>query len=505
MITLSNEGSLKLTSTGDSFVDQFASISKYRNPRPFSEIEKDMKILWDLDPLKAIRLSFYIRMITRETILLNGEKVSSIGQGLKYEGIMRMFWVAKNHSESFYKNLPLFITAGCWKDLFQLMIYDKDKVLNWNILIDFIIAGLENPNSCNLVKKYLPTIKTRVSTPKAYTKKLIGKLLVQKLFNGDYKSYRKLKSSGTAHQWQQQISKGNFNIDFNTVHGRALSLLVSGKYLENHNLTKVYEEWIESQPAVKFTGYVYELFKDLRYNTPRYKVLTMDKQFLKLVETSKIKTTFLVVRDTSGSMSANVPGLNISSNNIAKSIALYFSYLLDGPFSKGYIEFSTIAKWVAWKGNTPTEKYLNDSSEAYGVTDFLKVLDLFDSFLKQGVPINQFPKGLICISDGEFSAYGSIFETTFSAFKRKLLELGFPKDFVDEFKIVLWDIPNDFYERNPKPKFESFSNSPNLFYMGGFDPAGISFLFGTKKSTPKTAKELFEAAMNQDILNMLTL
>ena len=43
--------------------------------------------------------------------------------------------------------------------------------------------------------------------------------------------YRKLKQSGTAHTWQQLISqKKLLELDFNTIHGRALSLLVGSKF-----------------------------------------------------------------------------------------------------------------------------------------------------------------------------------------------------------------------------------------------------------------------------------
>jgi hypothetical protein len=49
-----------------------------------------------------------------------------------------------------------------------------------------------------------------------------------------YKQYRKYKSEGTAHTWQQLISKSLHNsIDFNSIHGRALYLLAKSKYFQN--------------------------------------------------------------------------------------------------------------------------------------------------------------------------------------------------------------------------------------------------------------------------------
>ena len=528
--TTSGNGALKLTSTGDPFVDQFGLISQYRQLRPYSSVSKDMQELWNIDPMYTLKLLFYIRLITRKVKFSNGTETSKVqkGAGLRHEAFMRMLWLAVNHSDTFYKNLPLFITIGSWKDIIQLMSYDlqyhgwDNKVLDFDKMSDFILAGLENPNTCNLVKKFLPTIKakSKCRTLESQADTIIGKFLTHKLFDSgefspklhskNYHLYRKLKSSGTAHEWQQMISRSQFNIDFSKVHGRALALLVSGNYLKNHNLEKDYENWIKKQPVAKFTGFVYELFKGLNLNSPLYKKYTIDKQFENLIQTAKegssTESSFIVARDTSGSMSSNVKGLNISSNDVAKSIALYFSYLLKGKFANSYIEFDRKTELKYWEGNSPSDKYLRNTSCAYGNTNFLSIATLFIEIYKH-TPIEKFPTGLIAISDGEFDSYGKDkCKTTFQLFKDRLLKAGFPKDYVDNFKIVLWDIPNNFYSYEEiRPKFESYADTPNFFYMGGFDPSGITFLLGGEenKSVPKTPRELFETAMNQAIMDYI--
>ena len=526
--TTSGNGALKLTSTGDPFVDQFGLISQYRQLRPYSSVSKDMQELWNIDPMYTLKLLFYIRLITRKVKFSNGTETSKVqkGAGLRHEAFMRMLWLAVNHSDVFYKNLPLFITIGSWKDIIQLMSYDlqyhgwDNRVLDFNKMSDFILAGLENPNTCNLVKKFLPTIKARskCKTLESQADTIIGKFLTHKLFDSgefspklhskNYHLYRKLKSSGTAHEWQQMISRSQFNIDFSKVHGRALALLVSGNYLKNHNLEKDYENWIKKQPVAKFTGFVYELFKGLNLNSPLYKKYTIDKQFENLIQTAKegssTESSFIVARDVSGSMSSNVKGLTISSNDVAKSIALYFSYLLKGSFANSYIEFSHKPILKYWEGDSPTDKYLKNINYCFGDTNFLGIADLFIRIYKH-TSIEKFPKGLICISDGEFNDSGDN-KTNFQSFKKRLLKAGFPKDYVDNFKIVLWDIPNAFYSFDEiRPKFESYADTPNFFYMGGLDPAGITFLLGgeVNKSIPKTPRELFETAMNQEIMDYI--
>ena len=49
-----------------------------------------------------------------------------------------------------------------------------------------------------------------------------------------YKQYRKLKSSGTAHEWQKLISQSKFDkIYFSKIHGRDLKLQQDGTYVDS--------------------------------------------------------------------------------------------------------------------------------------------------------------------------------------------------------------------------------------------------------------------------------
>ena len=109
----------------------------------------------------------------------------------------------------------------------------------------------------------------------------------------------------------------------------------------------------------------------------------------------------------------------------------------------------------------------------------------------------------MCISDGEFQRCYTNTLTNFQLAIKRLRDAGFSEDYVNNFKIILWDIPNDFYGYHTEVKFEDFSEAPNFFYLSGYDPSVISFLLGKSKTAPKNAKELFLAAMDQSLLNML--
>lgn len=538
--TVSGNGALKFSTSNDAFVDNFALIANFKEPRTYEEVAKDMYKLWSINPKKCLQLAVYIRLVTRETqISLPKETITldvQRGQGLKNEGIMRMLWLAIHHKQTFKANIPYFIAAGSWKDIIEMMSLDlqyhgwKERKLDWNFMRMTILAGLTNPNTSELVKKYLPTIRAvkDCKTIESQARTMIGQYLASCLYGKQHKEgeernatdsraaqrrYRLIKSSGTAHKWQQLISQKNLlELDFNTIHGRALSLLVGSKFLKNQGLVDKYRKWIMSKPVAKYTGYVFELFKPLgntyyASSLPEYQEMTINKQFDGLVETGKKNllqgNKLLVVRDISSSMTSCGKGTNMSAYAIAKAMALYFSALFDGPFKDAYATFSETCKLKTWKGTTAIDKWRNDTDGKFGSTNFMSVAKLFVE-LRKRVPENEFPTGVLCISDGDFNYYHPD-KTNFDSFREELLNGGFSKEYVDNFKLILWDIPNNYYGTSVRAKFESFADAPNNFYISGYDPASVAFIMGTdyRPTTPKNAIELFNAAMDQELLNRL--
>lgn len=535
--TLSGNGALKYTTSGDDFVDNFAAIASFKEPRPYNEVAKDMQRLWSQDPLKCLKLAVYTRMITRKPQVLEHlgmEKAEVLevqrGQGLRNEGIMRMLWLAINHPKTFTQNFCLFIAAGSWKDVFTMLNLDlqyhgwEGRKLEWRFFKNVIFAGLHNPNTTHLVRKYLPTIRTnsKAKTLEAQADTIIGRWLAQSIFKDEdkivaYKLYRTTKSQGIAHKWQQLISKQLYKeIKFDKIAGRALQLLANSDFFKNHGLEEDYLKWIQSKTTAKYTGFVFELFKPLeaRYDwrggfyfpkLDEAQKATINAQFAGLVQTGKegvnTNSRFLVARDISGSMTATARGCNMSSYSVAKAMALYFSEFLTGPFANHYVEFADRCQLVEWKGNTPVDKWLNDTNGDFGDTNFLSIAHLFVRLKEQGVPESDFPGGILAVSDGEFnpSHYRGGSETNFKAFRSILKDAGFSKEYVENFKLVLWDIPNNYYGKE-KPTFEGFADAPNCYYMSGYDPAIVALLMEGKVCN---SLELLEAALNQELLNKL--
>lgn len=537
--TVSGNGAKKYSTSGNDFVDNFAAISYFKEPRSYNDVAEDMELLWSQNPELCLKLAVYIRLVTRKSKIVDGEAVEVLdvqrGQGLKNEGIMRMLWLAINQPLTFKANMAVFIAAGSWKDVFQMMSLDlqyngwEGRKLDWSFFYSVISAGILNPETTHLVRKYMPTIRTNKNckTLEAQADTLIGRWLARR-FSPDlekeqaYKAYRKMKSEGIAHQWQQFISKQLYNkLNFDKIAGRALALLVGSNFLKNHDLTEKYSAWISSKPTAKYTGFVFELFAPLSdggisHHIEDYKERTINAQFAQLVKTGKenvnSNSRLLVVRDTSGSMTSMARGCNVSAFDVAKSMALYFSEFLTGPFANSFAEFSNTCKLHQWKGATPVDKYVNDRCSCVGNTDFQTVIDLLISIKRKGVPESDFPTGLLLVSDGELDparkGWGSTHANDSSNFQvaiDRLRQAGFSNEYVSNFKLIMWDIPNYYYGKGNKVKFEDFADAPNFFYMSGYDPSAVSFIMEGKEFsvTPRNAEELFLAAMNQELLNRL--
>lgn len=528
-------GALKYSTTGNAFVDQFGKLSSYKAPRPFGEIVKDCEALWAEDPLKSVRFLVYLRMITRPVQLLDNEiklTVNQKGAELRHEGIMRMIWLSQKAPETFARNIELFIAAGSWKDVITMMQYDlvwhgwSGRVLDWDILVGMLLHYLYEEHTRELIKKYLPSIKSNPNckTVEAQADNIIAKFICWSLFketpptsdvspelNGSYyKKYRRLKTSGTAHDWQKLISQKKLDkLDFGKIHGRALSQLVRSKFLKRQGLQDKYTNWLKKPEAatIKYTGFVHELFDKLMSSTPVHEKETINRQFATLIEKGKSgehSTNFIVVRDTSGSMSAPAAGTKMSCFNVAKALALYFSEFLHGRFADSWIEFNNGAKMHQWKGQTPVDKWLNDGTSCVANTEFLSVVKLFAIIKKQGIAEEDFPTGILCISDGMFDPAKQLDKTNVEASRDILRQAGFSKQYVDNFVVVLWNLANNYYGRNSGSgeSFETYGGVPNVFYFGGYSAATITFLAEGKVTT---AADVVDAALEQELLQMIEL
>ena len=125
--------------------------------------------------------------------------------------------------------------------------------------------------------------------------------------------------------------------------------------------------------------------------------MTLNKQFDGLIETAKQnmnrETSFICCIDTSGSMISEAKGTGVSSLGVARSMALYFSELLEGKFKNTFLEFESTCTFNTWKGNTAYEKWTKTPISGYcGSTNFLSVADTLCDLKRKGYQENEFQR-----------------------------------------------------------------------------------------------------------------
>ncbi len=515
--TLTENGAVSNSTTGKILIDQFGKAGNYRN-RHVAEVFADQSALWGENPEMALRFPFYLRLVTRKVKVNNSfitEKVQK-GQGARDEAFKRLLWVAAYQKDSFYKNLWLLPMVGSWKDLWTLLFYDADLglgILDKKIFFTLMAQGILCDEQKELIKKFMPRIKSESKCTTAWTK-TTNKLAKEfaKFLGWSERDYNEFKTSGVAHDFQKLICGKMFDkLNFSAIPGRALNLLVNSRFLKKHSLVEAYTEWISKQPIAKYTGYVYELGKQV-INSRRGCILqphvkmTLDKQFQSLIETAKKDGNILgnvwCALDTSGSMSWSGMNNGLTALDICMSLGVYFATLNEGAFHKHVIMFDNVSRVKELSGSF-TDMLSQLPMNAMGGTNFQSVIDEIIRIRRENpsIPLSDYPQTLLVVSDMQFNSVGSV-ETNYEAMKRKLYTV-FPQEFVDSMKFIWWDCTSR------KNDFPTTMDDGGTYIFSGFDGAIITLLLGgeDKKETKvsPTMEEMVNMALSQEILQHISL
>ena len=529
-ITLTENGAVSFATAGKAIIDQFSHAGTAIG-RPIETVFAEQAELWREDPESAIRFPFYLRLVTRKVKVSENEKTEAVqkGAGLRDEAFKRILWVAYNQPEAFKRNAWLLPVVGSWKDLWTLMLLDMENQnkLDKGFIFSIMAAGLDDATQCDLIRKYMPAIKSseKCKTERAKTLNALAKAFAS--FLGlSAKEYRKMKASGTAHDFQKLIcSRSYADIDWKTIPGRALTHLISGKFLDNHGLTEDYLKWVMSQPTVKFTGYVYEL--GMKLDTMGYNlsmktapsraaaIYTINKQFDGLIELAKkdqggLKGNVLCALDTSGSMTCDISGTNgLTSYDVCVSLGIYFSELNEGYFHNTVAMFDNTSRVMKLSG-TFSEKWqaIRNATTAWGGTNFMSLVQLLVDERKKHplIPESEFPQTLLVVSDMQFNPSGyynrsSERDATNQEAARALLRTVFSDEFVDNFNFIWWYCASRSGAGHDVP---ATMDQGGNYVFSGFDGSIVTLLLGGEEQakpdgTPLTMEEMVQKALSQEI------
>ena len=521
-------GAISYASTGSELIDQFSKAGTARG-RDIETVWTEQSALWGADPVNALRFPFYLRMITRQTNLLDeGQKTEKVqkGQGARDESFKRLLWIARFHKDEFYRNLWILPMVGSWKDLWVLL--SMDDTLDKDKFFEVIAQGINSPAHKDLVKKYMPRIRSNKVCTTDWAKKTNQLAKEFANFAGwSMKDYREFKSNGKAHVFQRLICARDFkNLNFNTIPGKALLNLVSGDFLKRHNLTETYIDWLKKQPVAKFNGYVYELGMKLgdgyRSNLTEAQKITIDKQFDGLIATAEkdgpaITGNVLCALDTSGSMGCGINGVpGLTSYDVCVSLGIYFSALNKGEFHNTVAMFDNTSRMLKLNGESFTDKWyqIRSQSTAWGGTCFQSLINLIVNTRKNHpeIPLEDFPQTLIVVSDMQFNpsgSYGSYGRerTNNEEMMRKLREV-FPEEWVKNFKAIWWYCASRSGASHDVPATMDMGGQ---YIFSGFDGAIVSLLLsGDGEIDKKTGEvkqlsmeEAVEMALSQEVLALV--
>ena len=524
-------GAKAYASTGSALADQFAKASTFRG-RKLADVFADQSRLVGENPVSALRFLFYNRLVTRKVNVLGTEvtateKVQS-GQGQRDESFKRYLWYAQNQSSVFYNNLWLMLTVGGFRDMWDLMVLAKEE----GIKLDrekMYATYTELAQFSDLSKKFMPTLRPAKQqvTKRSQLRNLFGREY-RDFLNITNGQYRQVKESGTAHEWQQMIGRKQLSkLNFGRIPGKALTLLTKGKFLVNQKMEDSYQSWIESQPVAKFTGYAYELllaYQALGVKTTKHLLTTINKQFDGLIALAKqnndgvgITGNVWCALDTSGSMSSMATGSStVRAIDICKSLGIYFSTLNTGAFHKNVIMFDSSSKVKQLAGNF-TDMVNQIPANAMGSTNFQSVVAEIIRIrtANPGIPVNDFPQTLVVVSDMQFnpantngwgSSYGRGNGIDYTNHELAVAKLSqhFPKEFMENFKFIWWDVTAR-ETGNVPARLQDL----NTYVYSGFDGSVITMLLGGEgvkvngvvKKNPSMA-EMIQATLDQEILTM---
>lgn len=514
-------GAISYATTGSELIDQFSKAGTARG-RDLNDVWVEQAKIWGENPLYALRFPFYLRMITRQSNLLeDGVKTEKVqkGQGARDESFKRLLWIARYHADEFYRNLWILPIVGSWKDLWVLLT--MDDTLDKEKFFTVMAEGINSKAHKDLVKKYMPRIRSNNQCTTDWAKKTNTLAKEFAKFAGwSVKEYREFKATGKAHDFQRVICSRRYDeINWNTIPGKALLNLVSGNFLKNHGLEKDYIEWLKKQPVAKFNGYVYELGMKLDDLYPNRlslaQKITIDKQFDNLIATAQkdgpaINGNVLVALDTSGSMDCQIYGTNgLTSYDVCVSLGIYFSELNKGEFHNVVAMFDNISSLYKLKSNCFSDKWceIRHQNTAWGGTNFQSLINLIVNTRKAHpeIPLEDYAQTLLVVSDMQFNNCGR--QSNYETMMSKLSEV-FPEEWVKNFKCIWWYCASRDGASHDVPATMDMGGQ---YLFSGFDGAIVSLLLsGNGEIDEKTGKvkelsmeEAVQAALTQEVLMLV--
>lgn len=380
--TRTENGAVTNATTGSDVLNLFALGGAVRK-RPINEVVNLIDAAWHDDAELALKVIFYLGDVRGG----QGER-DFLFNALRYIAVKN-----PNVARNVMKLVPEY---SRWDMLFAFVETPLEKDA-FAVMYEQFVQDIRSERP-SLLAKWLPSPRTKSQTKLA--------VRVARAFKLELGAYRKIRATLNRRIDTVEIKMSAQNwkgINLETVPAKAF--MNYQKAFERHGQKKM-EKFVEKIQAgeVKVksdTLYPHEIMhKSLRASGNE--MITLQNAWDNLPNYIKDGRQGIAVIDTSGSMTGY--GKAVAPIDIAKSLGLYLSERLSGPFKDHYITFSERPIMAKFHGSTIAEKHRN-MQEIVANTNIEAVFDLIlDTAVRNNVPQEQLPTHLYIFSDMEFDS-----------------------------------------------------------------------------------------------------
>lgn len=393
-VSTTENGAIGYKTTGKALLDCNFMLSSMRNMKP-DEIWTHFLLAYNENPVLAVIWLFFARDIR-----------GGCGERRTFRVIFERF--CNENPDAAIRLLHLIPFYGRWDDVVEVVfghvpckVRDEAiELLRMQIQSDILMANTNQPVS--LLGKWMCSLNTSSKETRRRAE------FLRNAFGWTPRQYRKNLSGLRRHikVVEQQMSANQWSeIDYEGVPSRAamnyrdaFSRHDGDRYEEY--LSNVKEGKAKIHSGVLFPYDIVHAYRGKWDADP-----TLEEQWKALPNKVPENGSTLVVVDGSGSMGSLVGNTGVSCHDVARSLGIYFSEKLTGPYKDSFITFSANPKYVHFHdGLTLAAKLqIMRHHDECSNTNIEKTFDLIlDTAVKNHLAQDELPSNILIVSDMEF-------------------------------------------------------------------------------------------------------
>ena len=430
--TLTENGGLALSTTGDKLLNLFAVLGALRS-RPTDVIDKFIDA-YNEDADLATKMAFYGRDVRG-------------GLGERAVGRFMLRELAIINPDVVKANLANIIKFGRYDDLFVLfdtsVETDMIEFIKKQLVFDY--KCMKSNQHVSLLAKWMPSINASSEHTKALAHRFV------KAFNTTPREYRKTLSALRKYidVTEVKMSANKWtDIDYKAVPSNAMSNYGSAFARHDYDGFSRYMDAVKSGDAKinAATLYPYNVIETLERSSRD----VAEAQWKALPNYVEGDSNFLIMADVSGSMMGRPMETSVG-------LAIYFAERNHGAFANKFMTFTDIPKIVDVTGNDLFDKYCSVTDHVGYNTNLEAAFDaILSTAVRTKCPQAELPKALVIISDLEIDYWDGGSLTFTEEMRKRFADAGYEMP-----KLVYWNVDSR------KDTFLASKNDPNTILVSG--------------------------------------